>query len=187
MSPEQVVQDVKKKFSAAIDHFHEDLKTVRTGRAHPGMLDGVEVEAYGTAMPLIQVASITVPEPQLLQLTPFDPQNLAAISKAIREQHNLGLNPMDDGKVVRVPIPALTEERRKEYVKLVNNKLEQCMVSLRNARHEGTKLLDQAEKDKDIGKDDATRLKGQIDEQMASFKEQAEAAAKAKEEEIMTV
>lgn len=187
MSPEQVVQDVKKKLSAALEHFHEDLKTVRTGRAHPGMLDGIEVEAYGTAMPLIQVASITVPEAQLLQLTPFDPQNLGPISKAIRENQNLGLNPMDDGKVVRIPIPPLTEERRQEYVKLVNGKLEKCLVSFRNARHEGTKLLDEAEKDKDIGKDDAARLKESIDSHMASFKEQAEAAAKTKEEEIMTV
>lgn len=187
MSPDKVISETKKKFSAALDHFHQELTSVRTGRAHPGMLEGIEVEVYGTTMPLIQVASITVPEAQLLQLTPFDPQNLSAISKAIREQHNLGLNPMDDGKVVRVPVPPLTEERRHEYVKLVNTKLEQCMVSFRNARHEGVKLLDQAEKDKAIGKDEVARRKNQIDEHMATFKEQAETTAKLKEEEIMKV
>src|SRR5687767_14071243 len=124
MNPDQIVNDAKTKFQNAAVHFGEDLKKVRTGRAHSSMLDGVMVQAYGAAMPLIQVATISAPEPQLLQITPFDPGNIQAISAAIRDNQSLGLNPMDDGRVVRVPIPPLTEDRRREYVKLVGGKLE---------------------------------------------------------------
>lgn len=187
MSPNQVVDQAKKKLQEAVAHFEEELKQVRTGRAHPAMLEGVTVEAYGTPMPLIQVASVTAPEAQLLQITPFDPNNLGAITKSIREQQNLWLNPMDDGKVVRVPIPPLTEERRREYVKLVGNKLEDSMVSMRTVRHEAMKTIDQAKKDKDISEDDAKRLSEQVDSHMAEAKAQAESLAKQKETEIMTV
>lgn len=187
MSPDQVVNQANKKFQDAVSFLEEDLKKVRTGRAHPGMLDGVVVEAYGTPMPLIQVASVSAPEPQLLQINPFDPNNLQAIVKAIRDQQSLGLNPMDDGKLVRVPIPPLTEERRREYTKLVNSKLEDCMVSMRTVRHEAMKTVDEAKKDKDIGEDDAKRLSEQIDERMADARNQAEKLAKQKETEIMTV
>ena len=187
MSPQQVVADAKKKFQQAKDHLEDDLKKVRTGRAHPTMLDSVTVEAYGTQMPLMQVGSISAPEAQLLQITPFDVNNIEAISKSIRENHSLGLNPMDDGKVVRIQIPPLTEERRKEYTKLVHAKLEDCMVSFRNARHEAMKLIDEAKKDKDIGEDEAKRLKGQVDDVMAEAKAEAEEIAKAKETDIMTV
>ena len=114
MDTNQIVNETKSKIEAALAHFEEELKKVRTGRANAGMLEGVMVEAYGTPMPLNQVASIAVPEPQLLQVTPFDPNNLQAISAAIRDNQSLGLNPADDGRVVRVPIPPLTEERRRE-------------------------------------------------------------------------
>ncbi len=187
MSPEQIVSQAQKKFHDAVTFFEEDLKKVRTGRAHPGMLDGITVQAYGTPMPLIQVASISVPEPQLLQISPFDPGNLEPIAKAIREQQNLGLNPMDDGKVVRVPIPPLNEERRREYTKLVGSKLEECMVSMRTVRQEAMKTIDEAKKDKDIGEDDAKRLAEKIDSRMSEEKKQAEDLAKQKETEIMTV
>lgn len=187
MSPDQIVNQANKKFQDAVSFFEEDLKKVRTGRAHPGMLDGIIVQAYGTPMPIIQVASISAPEPQLLQIVPFDPNNLEAISKAIREQQNLGLNPMDDGKLVRVPIPPLNEERRREYTKLVNSKLEDCMVSMRTVRHEAMKTIEEAKKDKDIGEDEAKRLSEKVDSQMADAKKEAEDLAKQKETEIMTV
>lgn len=187
MTPQQVVDEAKKQFKQSLEHFNEELKKVRTGRAHPGMLDGVVVQAYGTPMPLIQVASVTAPEAQLLQISPFDPNNLQAIAAAIRENQSLGLNPMDDGKVVRIPIPPLTEERRRDYVKLVGAKLEDCMVSMRNARHDAMKLIDQAKKDKDIGEDEAKRLAEQVDKVMNEVRAEAEAASKSKEEEIMTV
>lgn len=187
MDPNQVVAQAKQKFAQATDHFKEDLKKVRTGRAHPSMLDGIMVEAYGTPMPLIQVATVSTPEAQLIQITPFDPNNLQAIASAIRDNPSLGLNPMDDGRVVRVPIPPLTEERRREYVKLVGGKLEDCMVSLRNVRHDALKSIDTAKKDKQIGEDDAKRFQKQIDDTMNQAKTDAEAAAKAKESEIMKV
>lgn len=187
MSPNQVVEQAKSKFSQAIAHFQEELKKVRTGRAHPSMLDGLMVEAYGVEMPLIQVGSVSTPEPQLLQVTPFDPNNIGAISTAIRNNQSLGMNPMDDGKVVRVPVPPLTEERRRDYVKLVGAKTEETMISLRNARHEAMDTIDKAKKDKDIGEDEAKRLQKQVDDAMNLAKGEAETAAKAKEQEILTV
>jgi len=187
MTPDQVVAQAKAKFSQALSHFQEDLKKVRTGRAHPSMLDSVVVEAYGVQMPLIQVGTITAPEAQLIQITPFDPNNIQAISSAIRDNPSLGLNPSDDGRVVRVPIPPLTEERRREYAKMLGSKVEDAMVSLRNARHDAIKQFDQAKKDKDIGEDEAKRLEKQVDEEMSKAKNDVDAAAKAKEQEIMTL
>ncbi len=187
MNPDQVVAQAKAKFAQAVEHFKEDLKKVRTGRAHPSMLDGIVVEAYGTPMPLVQVASVSTPEAQLLQITPFDPNNLQAIAAAIRNNPSLDMNPSDDGRVVRVPIPPLNEERRREYVKLVGSKVEDCMVSLRNVRHDALKDIDQAKKDKMIGEDEAHRLKGLVDEAMNTAKSDVEVAQKAKETEIMTV
>lgn len=187
MNPVQAVNDADTKFQAAITHFQEDLKKVRTGRAHPSMLDGVTVTAYGTEMPLIQVGNVIAPEAQLLQITPFDPGNIQAIAAAIRDNPSLGLNPSDDGRVVRVPIPPLNEERRREYVKVVGSKLEDCMVALRNIRRDAMDAVDAAKKAKEIGEDEAKRLQKQTDDNMAQYKSQAETAAKAKEAEIMTV
>lgn len=187
MNPNQVIDQAKSKFSQAADHLKEELKKVRTGRAHPSMLDSVVVQAYGTPMPLNQVASVSAPEAQLLQITPFDPSNLQAITAAIRDNPSLDMNPSDDGRVVRVPIPPLTEERRREYVKLVGTKVEDSMVSLRNIRHEAMKTIEQFKKDKQVGEDEAKGLQKQVDEAMAQVKADVEAAAKAKESEIMTV
>jgi len=187
MNPVQAVNDADTKFQAAVDHFVDDLKKVRTGRAHPSMLDSVVVTAYGTDMPLIQVGNVTAPEGQLLQITPFDPGNIQAIASAIRDNPSLGLNPSDDGRVVRVPIPPLNEERRREYVKVVHTKLEDCMVVLRNIRRDAMDAIDAAKKAKEIGEDEAKRLQKQTDDNMAQYKSKAETAAKAKETEIMTV
>lgn len=187
MNPNTIIEDAKKKLQLAVEHFESEIKKVRTGRAHPSMLDGVVVTAYGTPMPLIQVATVVAPEAQLLQITPFDPNNLQAIAAAIRDNPSLGLNPSDDGRVVRVPIPPLTEERRREYVKVLGGKLEDAMVAMRNVRRDALDAIDAAKKDKQIGEDDAKRLEKQVDEVMAKAKADAEAAAKAKESEIMTV
>ena len=151
------------------------------------MLDSVVVKAYGADMPLIQVGNVTAPEGQLLQITPFDPGTIQAIASAIRDNPSLGLNPSDDGRVVRVPIPSLTEDRRREYVKIANSKLEDCMVAMRNVRRDTMDAIDAAKKGKEIGEDDAKRLQKQTDENMSQYKSQAEAAAKAKEQEILTV
>jgi ribosome recycling factor len=187
MIPDQVVRDAAQKFNSAVEHFASELKKLRTGRAHPSMLDGVMVEAYGTQMPLNQTATVTTADAQLLQVSPFDPSNLQAIASAIRNNPTLGLNPTDDGRVVRVPIPALTEERRRDLTKVVSQKQEECMVSLRNVRHDAMDAIEQAKKDKQIGEDDAKRLEKQIDDAMSKARADAEAAAKAKEQEIMTV
>lgn len=175
------------KMKQAVDHLNEELKKVRTGRANAAMLDGVMVTAYGTQMPLNQVANVTAPEAQLLQITPFDPNNIQAIASAIRDNPSLGLNPMDDGRVVRVPIPPLTEERRRELAKTLGGKVEDAMVALRNVRHDAMDAVDKAKKDKLIGEDDAKRLQKQVDDAMAKAKADADAAAKAKEAEIMTL
>lgn len=145
------------------------------------------VEAYGSPMPLNQVANVTAPEAQLLQITPFDPSNLAAITTAIRNNQQLGLNPSDDGRVVRVPVPPLTEERRRELAKQVGERLEDSMVRMRAVRHDGLDAVAAAKKDKVIGEDDAKRFEKQIEDAMADARTTAEAAAKAKEQEIMTL
>lgn len=187
MNPQQIVSDADAKFKQTVERFAEGLKSLRTGRASASMLDGVMVEVYGTQMPLNQTATVTAPEAQLIQITPFDPNNLQAIAEAIRNNQSLGLNPADDGRVVRVPIPPLNEERRRELAKQVGSKQEECMIALRNVRHEALDLINAAKKDKDIGEDDAKRLTAQVEEAMNKAKTDAEATAKAKEAEIMTV
>lgn len=187
MNPQELINQADTKLKQAVDHFSEEIKKLRTGRAHPSMLDGVMAEAYGTPMPLNQLATITAPEPQLIQISPFDPNNIQAIASAIRDNQSLGLNPSDDGRVVRVPIPALTEERRREIVKQLNEKVEECMIAQRGIRRDVMGDLDTAKKDKDISEDDHKRLGKQIDDLMAKHKSSVDELAKAKETEIMTV
>jgi len=187
MNPNDTVTDAQTKFDQTAEHFNDALKSLRTGRASASMLDGVLVEVYGTQMPLNQAATISVPESQLIQITPFDPNNLAAIAMAIRNNQTLGLNPSDDGRVVRVPIPPLNEERRRDLAKQVGQKQEDAMVALRSARHDALDAIDKLKKDKAIGEDDAKRLSQQMEDAMAKVRGSIEAAAKAKESEIMTV
>ncbi len=187
MNPNQITDDAKKKFDAAYAHFQEELKKVRTGRAHPSMLDSVQVEVYGTLLPLNQAATVTAPEAQLIQISPFDPNNIQAIANAIRNNPSLGLNPSDDGRVVRVPIPPLTEERRRDIAKQLGGKVEDAAIALRNIRRDGFDAVAAAKKDKAIGEDDAKRLEKQIDDALSSAKAEIDAAAKAKEVEIMTI
>jgi ribosome recycling factor len=187
MDPNQAVKDADSKFAQAVTRFQDSLKSLRTGRANASLLDGVMVEAYGSPMPIIQVATVTAPEAQLLQITPFDPGNLQAVVTAIRNNQALGLNPTDDGHVVRIQIPALTEERRRELAKQVGSKQEDCMVGLRNIRHDALDAISRAKKDKQLGEDDAKRLEKQVDDAMNKAKSEAEAAAKTKEHEIMSL
>lgn len=187
MSPTQLVADAKAKLTQSVERFKDALKTLRTGRANASMLQGVVVEVYGTSMPLNQVATITAPEAQLLQITPFDPNNISAIATAIRNNQSLGLNPADDGRVVRVPVPPLNEERRRELAKQVSAKQEDCMINLRSIRHDVIDAIDAAKKDKDIGEDEAKRYIAQVEEAMSQARSAVEATAKTKEAEIMTV
>ena len=172
----------RKAMEEAVSRFEEEMKKVRTGRAHPDMLSSIKVEAYGQFMPLNQVANITAADATLLMITPFDPSTIQAIASAIRADQSLGLNPADDGRVVRVPIPALTEERRKEIVKNASTKVEQAKVAIRNVREDARKELKAAE---ELGEDVKKRAEKEIDDLTKEFTDKIEAAFKAKSEEIM--
>ncbi len=175
------------KFEAVAAHFAEELKKVRTGRAHPGQLDGVKVEVYGTLMPLNQVANITAPEAQLLQITPFDPGNISAISAAIRADQGLGFNPSDDGRVVRVPVPALTEERRKQLVKQASEKVEDAKIALRNVRQDAQKEVKRKKEAKELSEDDVKRIEKIIDASIAGYNVKIDETFRAKEKDILTI
>lgn len=177
----------EEKMSLALMHFEEELKKVRTGRSHPSMLDGVRVEVYGTQMPLNQVANVTAPEPQLLQVTPFDPSNVQPIAAAIRADQSLGFNPSDDGRVVRVPVPPLTEERRRMLVKQTGEKVEDARIALRNIRQDALKDAKRKKDAKELSEDDVKRVEKEIDKLMADFQEKIDTAFKAKEKDILTI
>lgn len=181
------LQSQKNKMQAAVDHLEDELKKVRTGRAHPSIVEGLMVEVYGQMMPLNQVSNITAPEPQLLQITPFDPSNLQAIATAIRNDQSMGLNPTDDGRVVRVPMPPLTEERRRLIVKSLGDTVEEARVSLRNIRHDALKEAKRLKDSKDISEDDYKRLDSQITDAITEYQSKIESAHKSKEQEIMKV
>lgn len=175
------------RFTAAITHFEDELKKVRTGRAHPSMLDSLHVEAYGQRMPLNQVANVVAAEAQLLTVTPFDPGTLQSIVSAIRADQSLGLNPSDDGRLVRVPIPALTEERRKQIVKQTSEKVEEVRIALRNVRQDALKEAKRMKDAKEISEDDQKRAEKSIDDLMTSLNGKIDAIFKDKEKEILTI
>ena len=187
MTPSQIIESSKKEFEKAFGHFQEEAKKLRTGRAHPSMVEAVMVEAYGVPTPLLQLATITTPESQLIQIAPFDASNVAKIAEAIRNNQALGFNPTDDGRVVRIQIPSLTTERRQQIVKQLSEKKEECYVSMRQARHDAMDKLKKLKVDKVIGEDEQSRSEKQIDETMNKVKVDVEAHAKAKEAEILTV
>ncbi len=175
------------KMQAALDHFENELRKVQTGRAQPSMLDGIKVEVYGTQMPLNQAANVTTPEPQLLQITPFDPSNIGAISMAIRNDQSLGLNPSDDGRVVRVPVPPLTEERRKQLVKLASEKVEEARIGLRQARQDALQDAKRQKDAKTLTEDDVKVVEKAIDSLVAEYQSKIDATFKAKEQDILKV
>ena len=174
----------RKKMEGVIERFKEEMKKVRTGRAHPDMISGVKVEVYGQYMPLNQVANVTAADATLLVITPFDPSNIQAITSAIRADQTLGLNPADDGRVVRVPIPALTEERRKEIVKNASEKVENAKVAIRNAREDARKTIKIAS---EMSEDMKKRAEKEIDELTKEFNDTIDAEFKTKSEEIMKI
>lgn len=175
------------KMDAALEHFQNELAKIRTGRAHPGMLDSIRVEAYGTLMPLNQVANVTAPEAQLLQITPFDPSTLQKIAAAIREDQGLGLNPSDDGRVIRVPVPALTEERRKQLVKQASEKVEEARIAMRGVRQDGIKDAKRQKDAKTLSEDDVKAVEKEFDRLMQEFQAKIDEAFKAKEKDILTI
>ena len=175
------------RFDAVVAHFIEELKKVRTGRAHPGQLEGIKVEAYGTLMPINQVANITAPEAQMLQVTPFDPSNIQAITAAIRADQSLGFNPSDDGRTIRVPVPSLTEERRKQLAKQTSEKVEEAKIALRNIRQDALKDAKRKKDVKELSEDDLKRAEKLIDNDMAIFNAKIDESFSIKEKEILTI
>ncbi len=173
--------------TGAIEHFEDELKKVRTGRAHPGMLDGVMVEVYGAKVPLNQAANITAPEPQMILVTPFDPSNVVGIVAAIRDNQSLGFNPSDDGRVVRVPVPPLTEERRKQLVKQTGEKVEEARIALRNIRQDAFKEAKRKKDAKELSEDDVKRVEKEIDRLMGECQAKIDAVFKSKEQDILTI
>ena len=170
------------KMEGIVQRFKDEMKKVRTGRAHPDMLSGVKVEVYGQFMPLNQAANITAADATLLVVTPFDPSNIQAIAAAIRADQALGLNPADDGRVIRVPILPLTEERRKEIVKTASSKVEDAKVAIRNIREDARKAVKIAT---EMSEDVKKRAEKEIDELTKEFSDKIDAEFKSKSEEIM--
>lgn len=177
----------EEKMTLALVHFEDELKKVRTGRSHPAMLDGIQVEVYGQKMPLNQVANITAPEPQLLQITAFDPSNVQAISSAIRADQSLGFNPSDDGRIVRVPVPPLTEERRRQLVKQTGEKVEEARIVLRTIRQDALKDAKRKKDAKELSEDDVKLVEKEFDKLMSEYQEKIDAAFRAKEKDILTI
>ena len=177
---------LKSRMDKAVDDFRKALVGTRTGRASVHMLDGVMVEAYGSQMALNQVATVLSPEPQLITVQPYDPSQLGPIEKAIRGAE-LGLNPMNDGKIIRVPVPPLTEERRREMVKHLHKVLEDHRTAVRNIRRDGNDAIKKALKDKKITEDEEKRASAETQKLTDDEIKKMEEMCKAKEKEVMEI
>lgn len=175
------------KFQSIVLHFEDELKKVRTGRSHPAMLDGILVEVYGQKTPLNQVANITAPEPQLLQVTPFDPSNVQPIAAAIRADQSLGFNPSDDGRIVRIPVPALTEDRRHQLVKQTAEKVEAARIALRTIRQDAFKDAKRKKDLKELSEDDIKRIEKGIDDDITLYNGKIDELFRVKEKDILTI
>ena len=174
---------VKAKMTAALDRFTDEMKKVRTGRAHPDMLTNIKVEVYGQFSPLNQISNITAQGATMLMITPYDVSNIGKISAAIRADQSLGLNPADDGRVIRVPIPPLTEERRKEIVKTASAKVEEAKIALRKARDDARKEIKAAE----LAEDAKKRAEKGADDMIKDFNTQIDKLFAEKEADIMKI
>jgi ribosome recycling factor len=183
---DKILAETKGEMDKAVEAFQREVGTVRTGRANASLLDSIRVEYYGSQVPVNQVASIAIPEPRLIVLQPFDKAVIRELEKAIQAS-NLGLNPSNDGNVVRLPIPQLTEERRKDLVKVVKGMGEDCKVSVRNHRRDGNDLLKAGQKDGEIPEDEAKRGTEQIQQVTDGYVKRIEALLVEKEAEIMEV
>jgi ribosome recycling factor len=177
---------LKTRMEKAVEDFRKEMAAIRTGRASVHMLDGVTVEYYGSQMPLNQIATVHAPEPQMITVQPFDPSSLAEIEKAIRTA-DLGLNPMNDGKLIRVPVPVLTEERRRDLVKHLHKVLEDHKTAVRNIRRDGNDAIKKAMKDKKITEDEEKRALEEIQKLTDDEIKKMEDMSKAKEKEVMEI
>jgi ribosome recycling factor len=177
---------LKSRMEKAVEDFRKAMAATRTGRANVHMLDAVSIDYYGSQMPLNQIAQVHAPEAQLITIQPFDPTSLGAIEKAIRTA-DLGLNPMNDGKLIRVPVPPLTEERRKDMVKHLHRVLEEHRTAVRNIRRDGNDAIKKALKDKKITEDDEKRAMDEIQRLTDDEIKKMEDMSKAKEKEVLEI
>src|SRR6202158_3267327 len=181
-----VLRDAESKMSKSVDHFAAELTGIRTGRANPALIDKVMVPYYGTPTPLNQLAQISAPEPRLLVVQVYDKSQIGAIEKALRTGE-MGLNPASDGQVIRVPIPPLTEERRREFVKLVRQKAEDARVAIRNVRRDEIHRVDQMQKQGEVTEDDSKRAHARLQKITESQIDKGDALAGRKESEVMEI
>lgn len=183
---DQILQEAEKKFKDALDHLHGEYAKLQTGRANAALIEAVMVDSYGSPMPLKGLASISIPESNQIAIQPWDRNQVNAIEKAIVEA-DLGMNPQNDGVVIRLIIPPLTEDRRKELVKLVHKNAEDSRISIRNARHEALHEWKGMEKEKEISEDELKGYEKSLQEKVDEYNKQIEEAAKHKEQDVMTV
>ncbi|NNF14970.1 MAG: ribosome recycling factor [Gemmatimonadetes bacterium] len=180
------VEDAKERMELALDALRREFATVRTGKATPALLDTVRVEAYGSKMPLNQVATVSTPESSLLVVQPFDKTLLQDIEKAIM-MADLGLNPANDGNIIRIPIPPLNEERRKEFVKVLHKMAEEARISIRHARRSVREEIHQLVKDHEIGEDEGHRREDSVEKLTHEYSEKIDELLKQKEDEVMAI
>ena len=185
-----MLDDVHKELVSSIAKAHEvlrrDLGKLRAGRANPNLLDGIRVDYYGTMTPLAQMANIAIPEPRLITVKPWDKSVIKLVEKALRE-NDLGLNPQTDGDLIRLPLPPLTEERRKEFVKIAKKYGEECKVSIRKARHEALDMLKEIDDGGDASTDDVDRAKKKVEETVSEAGKTVDTIIGQKEKDIMEV
>lgn len=183
---DDLMDELRGRMTKSVDALQEELLGIRTGRASPALVERLQVEYYGTLTPLNQMASIAVPEPRLLVIRPWDPSALNDIERTIQKS-DLGLTPMNDGKLIRLSIPRLTEERRRELVKLVSRRVEEGRVAIRNLRRDALKDLQEFEKEKMISEDEFFHAKDQVQELTDQFIARIDEIGKRKEEEVMEI
>jgi ribosome recycling factor len=183
---EDIIKDTEDRMQKSIHALQKEFASIRTGRANTTMFDGISVNVYGSQMPLNQVATLSIPEPRLVVIQPWDKSNLSEIEKAILKS-DLSINPANDGNLIRIQIPELTEERRKEYVKRSKTKAEECRVSVRNIRRDGNDMIKALEKDKTISEDDSKNTQTRIQKITDKYIEQVQNYTDNKEKEILNV
>ena len=183
---DEILLEAEEKMDKAVEVAKEDFSTIRSGRANPAMFARLHAEYYGTPTPLQQLASFTVPEARTIIISPFDTSALAAIERSIRDS-DLGVNPSNDGKIIRVILPALTEERRRDYVKLAKHKAEDARVAVRNIRRHAKDALDRLAKDGDAGEDEVMRAEKELEHVTKRHVDQVDSLLAAKETELLEV
>lgn len=183
---DDILNDVEDRMNKSIKNLQKDFSTIRTGRANPAMFEGLRVNVYGTEMPMNQVATISVPEPRLVVIQPWDKGNLTEVEKAILRS-DLSVNPSNDGNLIRIQIPELTGERRKEYAKLARQKAEECKVSIRNIRRDGNDMIKSLEKEKEISEDESKSVQEKIQKITDKYIDDAQKLTDNKEKEILSL